>query len=171
MQLHKRMLAGAALAAMVCAGAAQAQAPAGGASAQEVTELLNLLGTQNLVTNVDHAVAQRFARGMPCIPQATVQQAFDSPQVQQEQLGAMTQVYQRHFTSADIQGLLTFYRSSIGQKWLHEIPAVTQEYRQLAFRSGQQRVQAMVADLKKQGVLDAQGRCPAPRQAPLAPKH
>jgi hypothetical protein len=35
--------------------------------------------------------------------------------------------YQRHFTRGDIEALNAFYSSPVGQKYLHEVPAVTQE--------------------------------------------
>lgn len=44
-----------------------------------------------------------------------------------ELLAASAEVYRKHFTSHDIAGLLSFYRSPIGQKFLAEMPALTQE--------------------------------------------
>jgi hypothetical protein len=42
-------------------------------------------------------------------------------------LDDMIPVYQRHFTKSDIDALTTFYSSPPGQKFLHEMPAVTAE--------------------------------------------
>jgi uncharacterized protein len=42
-------------------------------------------------------------------------------------LDDMIPVYQRHFTKSDIDALTTFYSSPAGQKFLHEMPAVTAE--------------------------------------------
>jgi len=44
-----------------------------------------------------------------------------------EMLNDMIPVYQRHFTKAEIEGLADFYSSTLGQKVLHEMPAVTAE--------------------------------------------
>lgn len=61
-------------------------------------------------------------------------------------LSDMVPVYQRHFTKTEIDGLTTFYSSPIGQKFLHEMPAVTAETMQAAMP----RIQATVdAALKR----------------------
>jgi len=42
-------------------------------------------------------------------------------------LDAMIPVYQRHFTQSEIDALTAFYTTPVGQKFLHEMPAVTSE--------------------------------------------
>src|ERR1700683_4587017 len=42
-------------------------------------------------------------------------------------LNDMIPVYQRHFTKSDIDALIAFYSSPSGQKFLHEMTAVTAE--------------------------------------------
>ncbi len=48
-------------------------------------------------------------------------------------LNDMIPVYQKHFTRTDINGLIAFYSSPTGQKFLHEMPAVTAESMQLMY--------------------------------------
>lgn len=63
-----------------------------------------------------------------------------------EMLGDLVPVYQRHFTKPDIDALIAFYSSSAGQKFLHEMPAVTAE----TMRAVYPRIQAEVdAALKR----------------------
>ena len=63
-----------------------------------------------------------------------------------EMLSEMIPVYQRHFTKSEIDGLTAFYSSPIGQKFLHEMPAVTAE----SMRAAYPKIQAAVdAALKK----------------------
>jgi hypothetical protein len=57
-----------------------------------------------------------------------------------EMLNDMIPVYQRHFTKSEIDALTTFYSSPVGQKFLHEMPAVTAE----TMRSVYPRIQAAV---------------------------
>ncbi len=45
----------------------------------------------------------------------------------EEMTQAMVPVYQKHFTKGDIDALLTFYSSPVGQKVLEEMPTVTAE--------------------------------------------
>lgn len=44
-----------------------------------------------------------------------------------EMLNDMVPVYQRHFTKSEIDALTAFYSAPTGQKFLHEMPAVTAE--------------------------------------------
>ena len=61
-------------------------------------------------------------------------------------LSDMVPVYQRHFTKSDIDALTAFYSSQPGQKFLHEMPAVTAE----TMRAVYPRIQAEVdAALKR----------------------
>jgi uncharacterized protein len=63
-------------------------------------------------------------------------------------LSDMIPIYQRHFTKSDIDSLVTFYSSPPGQKFLHEMPAVTSE----TMRAVYPRIQAEVeAALKRAG--------------------
>jgi len=55
-------------------------------------------------------------------------------------------VYQKHFTNGDINNLIAFYSTPTGQKFLHEMPAVTAE----TMRAIYPRIQAEVeAALKR----------------------
>lgn len=69
----------------------------------------------------------------------------------EEMLNDMIPVYQRHFTKSDIEALTAFYSSSTGQKFLHEMPAVTAETMQSMYPKIQERVEAAMkqADQKK----------------------
>ena len=63
-----------------------------------------------------------------------------------EMLNDMVLVYQRHFTKSEIDALTVFYSSPAGQKFLHEMPAVTAE----TMRATYPRIQAQVdAALKR----------------------
>ncbi|MGH8213471.1 MAG: DUF2059 domain-containing protein [Rhodanobacteraceae bacterium] len=172
MQLRKTMVVATALAA-ISIGIAQATDNSGGADAKEVRQLLDTLGIGRTVGELDARTATMIQRALPCAPAAAVQAAFDSPAVRQDQIDRLIPIYQRHFSSADVRGLLAFFRSPLGVKWLQANPAITQEAMQAGQQSGQHRLQQMVAGLQKQGVLNAQGACPAPPRQPAvpAPKH
>jgi hypothetical protein len=44
-----------------------------------------------------------------------------------EMIDALVPIYQRHFSKADLDGMLAFYTSPVGQKFQSEQPAITQE--------------------------------------------
>jgi uncharacterized protein len=63
-----------------------------------------------------------------------------------EMLSDMIPVYQKHFTKSEVDALTAFYSSPPGQKYLHEMPAVTAE----TMRAVYPRIEAAVdAALKR----------------------
>lgn len=61
-----------------------------------------------------------------------------------EMLNDMVPVYQRHFTKSDIDALTAFYSSPTGQKFLHEMPAVTAETMKAVYPRIQAEVDAAI---------------------------
>ena len=71
-------------------------------------------------------------------------------------LSDMIPVYQRHFTKTEIDALSAFFSSPAGQKYLHEIPAVTAETMKAVYP----RIEAEVDALLKQ----AEEKTASPKQ-------
>jgi uncharacterized protein len=67
-----------------------------------------------------------------------------------DMLNDMVPVYQRHFTKSDIDALTAFYSSSAGQKFLHEMPAVTAETMKAVYPKIQERVDAALKRAEEQ---------------------
>ena len=63
-------------------------------------------------------------------------------------LNDMIPVYQRHFTKSDIDALIAFYSSPSGQKFLHEMPAVTAETMKAVYPRIQAEVDAALSALR-----------------------
>jgi hypothetical protein len=73
-----------------------------------------------------------------------------------EMLSDMIPIYQRHFTKTEIDALSTFFSSPAGQKYLHEVPAVTAE----TMRAVYPRIEAEVDAMLKR----AEEKTAAPKQ-------
>ncbi|HLI16864.1 MAG TPA: DUF2059 domain-containing protein [Rhodanobacteraceae bacterium] len=169
MKLGKGLVAVAA-AMVVTFGTAQAQAAApapggGGATAQQVRELMETMGTKRLMVQMMDQMTSIIARGFPCVPQDKLEATFGGSQGIDELMNQVIPVYQQHFTTADVQGLEKFYRSPLGQKVLQQMPLIMRQSMQIGQKWGQEHARAMVALLTHQGVLDAEGKCPAPKQS------
>jgi hypothetical protein len=63
---------------------------------------------------------------------------------------AMIPVYQRHFTKRDIDAVVAFYSSPAGQKFLQEMPAITQESMQASMGIAQKMVAKMQQQIQDQ---------------------
>jgi len=146
------------------AGTAAAATPKPPSEAQ-VRELMDVFGVNRMLGQMNSQMAAMMQQQLPCVP-ASYWQGFIDANGARQLTERMVPIYQRHFTAADIDGLLKFYRSPLGRKVITEMPATMAEGMQLGQEWGRQRAQAMLGELQKSGRIDAQGRCPA---APATP--
>jgi hypothetical protein len=61
-----------------------------------------------------------------------------------DMLNDMMPIYQKHFTKSEIDALIAFYSSPAGQKFLHEMPAVTAEAMQVEYPRIQAQIEAAI---------------------------
>jgi len=78
-----------------------------------------------------------------------------------EMMEAMIPIYQKHLTKEDLDGILAFYASPIGQKLQHEQPAITQESMQAGGEIGRRRIGAMMQQMDEFIAKMAQQQAPA----------
>lgn len=149
---------GAALAlAMGCGSAMAAAAPA---SEDQVRQLMEVVGVGKMLSQMNTQAVTTMQQSLPCVPANYWQNYIDANQTQQF-IGRLVPVYQRHFTADELEGLLKFYRSPLGQKVINEMPTTMAEASQAGQQWSHERSDQMISELKMQGSLDANGRCPA----------
>lgn len=148
----------------VNAGAALAAKP----SQAQVNQLFEVMHLSQMFTRMNSQMAGLMGRATPCVP-ATYWQGFIDADGTRQLMKQMVPVYQRHFTAADIAGLLKFYKSPLGQKMIAQMPLTMAEGMKIGQQWGRQRGEEMVRELQQKGVLDANGRCPAAAAATPAP--
>jgi Uncharacterized protein conserved in bacteria (DUF2059) len=83
-------------------------------------------------------------------------------------LGDMVPVYQKHLTSADIDSILGFYTSPVGQKLTREMPAMTEEAMQIASSRIQEDNEAIMRRLEEriQKMSNEQKQTASPKSVP-----
>lgn len=148
--------------ALAAAGTVQAKPQQ--ATDKQVRELLDATGSAGMMHNMMEQMNARMGafmqRALPCVP-ASYWQGFADDKAEKDLIDRMIPIYQKHFTSADVAGLLKFYRTPLGKKVIHEMPKTMSEAMQVGQQWGRNRAQKMVDDLKKNGTLNAAGKCPA----------
>lgn len=78
-------------------------------------------------------------------------------------------VYQRHLTQSDVDAIAAFYASPVGQKFLHEQPAMMREGMQAAASQQQQRMAAIMKKLDQRiDQMIQEQQTHAPRSRPSA---
>src|SRR6185312_4518767 len=66
-----------------------------------------------------------------------------------ELLSLMVDIYQRHLTQADVDGIAAFYEGPVGQKYLTEQPAMIQESMQVSQQYALTKTQAASAMMQQ----------------------
>ena len=146
---------GVGLCAMLAAGPALASQP----SEAQVRELMQVMNVPGQFTVMNNQMASMMSQQLPCVS-ADYWKSYIDKAGQEQLLTAMIPAYQHHFTSDEVEGLIKFYKSPLGQKLVAQMPATMTEAAQSGQQWGRQRTSDMFAELQKQGKLDAQGRCP-----------
>lgn len=154
----KWMRWGAGLALAMAGG--QVMAAAGPASEAQVRQLMDAVGVGKMLSQMNYQAVTTMQQSLPCVPAEYWQNYMDANATQQF-IGRLVPVYQKHFNSDELEGLLKFYRSPLGQKVINEMPTTMAEANQAGRQWSQERSDQMIAELKQKGSLDASGRCPA----------
>ncbi len=145
-------------------------------SEAQVRQLMDVLSVDRMFSQMNQNMTAAMQRRMPCVP-AAYWQGFVDEGAARELTDQLVPVYQRHFDAADIDGLLAFYRSPLGQKVLTQMPQAMAEASKVGQQWGQQRAKSMLDSLQRLGAVDAKGRCPAGKGArpaavvPASPTH
>ena len=163
--MHK--WAGIAAAAALALGAA-GQAVAAQPSEKQVRELFEVMHMDRMFGQMNTQMVTVMGQAVPCVP-ASYWQGFIDGDGARAVVDRMVPVFQRHFSAEEIDGLLKFYRSPLGQKVIAEMPATMAEGMQIGRQWGQQRAQEMLGQLQKQGKVDTNDRCPASPAAKASP--
>lgn len=150
---------GVGLCAMLAAGLASAAPP----SEAQVRELMQVMNVPGQFTVMNNQMASMMSQQLPCVS-ADYWKNYIDKSGQEQLLTAMIPAYQHHFTADEVEGLIKFYKSPLGQKLVAQMPATMAEAAQSGQQWGRQRTSDMFAQLQKDGKLDGQGRCPGTAQ-------
>lgn len=114
--------------AMAQTGAgAKPAAKVGAAKEKSIRELLDLMGVEKLSRQMTGQMFDAYRKQMPQVPADVWKKMEAKLSDVSEVIDNAVQVYDKHYTQADINGLIAFYKSPLGQKYLQELPAVQRE--------------------------------------------
>ncbi|HEY6320850.1 MAG TPA: DUF2059 domain-containing protein [Thermoanaerobaculia bacterium] len=127
MRIALRRLVPLLLVAALTAPAANGLSPAiPPAKEAKIRRVLQLTGSAQLGTQVTNQLLESFKTAMPQVPAAfwsDVQKEIRPDDF----VNLVIPIYARHFSESDLDGLIAFYSSPLGQRVTHEMPAVTSE--------------------------------------------
>ena len=81
-------------------------------------------------------------------------------------LDDMIPVYTRHLTRGDVDAMSKFYSSPTGQKMLHEMPAMTSEAMQAAYKRMETHMDELMRKMEQMEKEDQKPKSPAPKKQP-----
>jgi len=148
-------------------GMGPAMASSTPATEDQVRQLMEVVGLGKMLLQMNTQAVTTLQQSMPCVQPDFWQNYMDDNQTQLF-IGRLVPVWQHHFTSDEMNGLLKFYRSPLGQKVITEMPTTMAEANQAGQQWSHERSDQMVNELKQMGKLDSTGRCPA-KVAPPVP--
>jgi hypothetical protein len=130
-------------------------------SKEEVVKFLEVLRIKSQLTQYFDGVAKQAKIGAEQgfkskLPNATPEQLAEVDKFAEnlfknmpvdEMVDAMVPIYQKHLTKDDLDGILAFYASPVGQKLQHEQPAMMQEAMQVGGEIGRRRMGTMMQQM------------------------
>jgi hypothetical protein len=120
------------------------------AKADSIRELARITGQTNLAKQVMGQMIEQFKTMLPDVPASAWAEMMADENVD-ELMENMVPIYDRNFTQEDINGLLAFYRSDLGQRVLAKMPVVTQESMLAGQEWGESVAQRIMEKLQKKG--------------------
>jgi hypothetical protein len=127
---------------------------------QQVRQLMDVIGLGKSLSQMNTQIVASMKQALPCVA-SNYWQDFIDQSGSREFIGRLVPVYQKHFTADDVQGLIKFYSSPLGQKVLSQMPAAMAEANQAGQQWSDQHQRDMLAKMEQAGTLGANGRCPA----------
>ena len=122
-----------------------------------IRELMDVTGAKNMGEQLIEAGMEQFRSSVldsqPDNPRAKqfveafvvgFQKHFDANSLNER----VVPIYDKYLTAEDLQGLLEYYRSPLGQRMLKVLPEVTRESQAAGFALGQKAAQATMDELK-----------------------
>lgn len=84
-------------------------------------------------------------------------------------INELSLIYAEHFTVEEMRGLIAFYESPLGQRFLEEQPHITQKSTRVGQRWGQAIAQRIAQEIQERGESILQSQPPAAEAAPDTP--
>ncbi|HSZ63791.1 MAG TPA: DUF2059 domain-containing protein [Terriglobales bacterium] len=108
----------------------------------------------------DTMVTEMFSKRLPDATQAqraqfvkivngAISEVFDNYPID-EMLRDMVPVYQSHLSESDLEEIVVFYSSPVGQKVIREMPAMTADAMRISFAHLQPRIDGMMKKMQEQ---------------------
>ena len=132
-----------------------------------IHHLLEISGSKQMVYQSALMMLDQFRKVAKGLPDAFWDEALDLFSARLDDfLDQMVPIYRRHLTPDEIEGLIKFYESPVGKRFVEEQPAIQQEAAMVGQRWGEEMSKVIIDRMKQKGYVDDQGNFTTPTPSP-----
>lgn len=148
----KRGIMALALMIAVAASATGAEKGISPKKEQSIRTLLELTGMAKVADQMIGQMFEQFAKNAPSVPPEAWQRLRKKMKAD-ELIVLITPVYDKYYTQEDLDGMIAFYRSPVGQKVVRTLPDVSREGFAIGQEWGRRKGEEVVKELRAEGLL------------------
>ena len=117
---------------------------------QAIRELMEMIGAADLGEQVSQQLLSQMRLSFPQVPEsfwAELAESLDPTEL----TGLAIPIYDRHFTMEELQALIDFYTTPVGQQVVKKLPLVAQESNAIGQQWGETKALEIMQRLAEQG--------------------
>lgn len=119
---------------------------------EDIRQMLELSGSGKLGIQVMENMTGQFRQALPDVPGEFWEEMMKEFKAE-ELIDLIIPIYKKHFTQAEIQQLIAFYKTPIGQKVTATLPIIASESMQIGQQWGQEIGQKVARRLQEKGYI------------------
>jgi hypothetical protein len=122
---------------------------------QAIRKLMEMIGAADLGDQVSQQLLGQMRPSFPQVPEslwAELAESLDPAEL----TGLAVRIYDRHFTMDELQALIDFYTTPIGQQVVKKLPLVAQESNAIGQQWGETKALEIMQRLAEQGYYGQQ---------------
>lgn len=117
---------------------------------EAIRELLEITGTPELGLQMAERILKQMKQTHPDVPDKFWKE-FEAEMNKKAFIDMIVPIYDKHFSKEDIEKLIEFYQTDVGQKYVEKLPTLTKESMEAGRQWGRQIGQRIVEQLKERG--------------------
>jgi hypothetical protein len=154
-------LLGSLLVLLVVAAPALAQTKMDPEKEKKIRRVLEVTGAQRMMSQMAGQMIASFKKAQPGVPEEFWNR-FEEKFGSEDLIDQLVPIYDKYYSKQDLDGLLAFYESPVGQKVLKTMPQVMQESMQVGQAWGKQKAEEVIKEIKEYQSKQQQKKQPAP---------
>lgn len=117
---------------------------------EAIRELLEITGTPELGLQIAQRILRKMKESHPDVPDKFWKE-FEDEMNKEAFIDMIVPIYAEHFTKDDVEKLIEFYQTDVGEKYVEKLPTLTKESMQAGRQWGQKLGQRIVEQLQERG--------------------